>query len=318
MTMLRHIAVMLALTTAALGAGVYMVPGSREQWTMLIRDERNAEALDLLEQRYQAGERDPEALLQLYKLLMSFAQIDRATQVVQEFASQRPGDIFALTLLARHYHDTQDAHHETATLERLFAVQPSPTTAQRLLVLYRLAGHPSDEKGLLEKMLADAMISAGDAERLGFMLAAEGDLPGARQALLAFDSMATPESSTGRLALFDILLRLGESNTAMAMAERWLSQRHLSHLDQGFAGRDFPLSRLIQLMAHVDPADTKRIVCDHLPAMASLDLGAFSMEPSSCTPPEQANGSVEIDGEDLAQPSVIVTTKRNEGDRSTH
>jgi hypothetical protein len=71
-------------------------------------------------------------------------------------------------------------------------------------------------------------------------------------------------------------------------------------------------------MAHVDPADTRRIVCDHLPEMASLDLGAIAMQPPACTPPEQANGSVEIDGEDIAQPSVIVTTKRNEGDRSTH
>jgi tetratricopeptide (TPR) repeat protein len=315
--MLRHIAIMLALTIAALVAGIYMVPGAREQWTMLIRDGRNAEALVLLDQKYQGGERDPEALLQLYKLLMSFAQIERASQVIQEFVSQRPDDVFALTLLAKHYRDTQDTHDEAGALERLFAVLPSPATAQRLLVLYRLWGHPSEEKGLLAKMLADETITANDAERLGFMLAAADDFQGARQALSAFDSMAPPDSSTGRLALFDVLLRLGEPKMAMAMAEHWLSRWHSAHLNLGLAGRDFPLGHLIQAMAHVDPADTRRIVCDLLPEMAPLHPGAFALQTPTCTAAEQATGSVEIDGEDITEPSVIVTTKRTVGDRST-
>jgi tetratricopeptide (TPR) repeat protein len=315
--MLRHTTIMLALTIAALAAGIYMVPGSREEWTMLVRDERNAEALDLLEQRYQTGERDPEALLQLYKLLMSFAQFERASRVIQEFVAQRPDDVFALTLLAKHYRDTQDTHGETSTLERVFAVRPSPATAQRLLVLYRLWGHPTEEKHLLAKMFANDMITANDAERLGFILAAEGNFQTAREALLAFDAMAPPESWTGRHALFDVLLRLGEPRVAMAMAEHWLSQWHSSRVSQSRAGREFSLGRLIQMMADVDLAQTRRIICNLLPERTPFDTDAFASQPLTCTLPEQAGSSVAIDGEHIDEPRIIVTTKGSEGDRTT-
>jgi hypothetical protein len=316
--MLRHIAMMLALTFAALAAGIYMVPGPREQWTMLIRDERNAEALDLLEKHYQAGDRDPETLLQLYKLLMSFAQIERATTVIQELVAERPGDIFALTLLAKHYGDTQDALNETTTLERLFVAQPSSATAQRLLLLYRLGGRTLEERRLLGELLADKMITADDAERLGFMLAAETDLQGARQALSVFDAKASPASSTGRFALFNVLLRLGEPKAAMAMAEHWLLEWRNSHLVQGRAGRDFPLGRLTQVMADVDLPETRRIICNVFPERSPFNTGAFKSRPLTCAPPQQVNGSVAIDAEDIAEPSVFVRAKGIVGDRSAH
>ena len=315
--MFRHIALTLAVTIAALTAGIYMVPGTREQWTMLIRDERNAEALALLDQKYQAGERDPEAMLQLYKLLMSFAQIERATRIIEEVAARRPDDVSGLAMLAKHYGDTQDTRNETSTLERMFALQPSSATAQRLLVLYRLGARPADERRLMAIMLADSMITADDAERLGFMLAADGDFQGARQALSAFDAMARPDRSTGRFALFDVLLRLGEPKAAMAMAEHWLSQWHRARLNRGLAGRDFPLDRLIQLMAHVDQMETRRIICTVVPDMPRLDPDAMAAQLPICTQPQQADGSVDIDGEDVEGPSVIITTKGDEGDRSS-
>ncbi len=317
--MLRHIAIMLGLAIAALAAGTYMVPGPREQWTMLIRDERNAEALDLLEKNYQAGDRDPETLLQLYKLLMSFAQIERATQVIQELVAERPDDVFVSTLLAQHYGDIQDAGNETSALERLFVRLPSAETAQRLLVLYRMEGRVGEERRLLAKMLTDKMITTDDAQRLGFMLAADADFQGARQALSAFDAMAPPARATGRLALFDVLLRLDEPKAAMAMAEHWLIQWRDSHLDQGRAGREFPLGRLAQLMWSVDPAETRRIICNVLPEKPPFDTGAFAAHPLTCAPPpQQAHGSVEIDGGDLEEPGIIIRAKGDDGVRATH
>jgi hypothetical protein len=311
MTMLRHIAVMLALTFAALAAGIYMVPGSREQWTMLVRDERNAEALDLLEHKYRAGERDPEEMLQLYKLLMSSARIDRATQVIRELATKWPDDVAALTMLAQHYGDTQDARNETRTLERLYAVQPSPATAQRMLVLYRLDAAAAAEQRLLAKMLANKTIAADDAQRLGFMLAAKGDLPGARQALAAFDRMAPPDNATGRLALFDVMLRLGEPKPAMALAEHWLSRGHDAGLNRGLAGRNFPLARLVQLMVNVDPDETSRIVCSIFAETPPLDPDVLT-SPPICSPPRQANGAFEINTQDVEEADVAAA--RGSGD----
>ena len=59
--MFRHIALIVVLTAVSLAAGVAMVPGEREQWTMLVRDGRNQEAIRVLEARYNAGKREVDA-----------------------------------------------------------------------------------------------------------------------------------------------------------------------------------------------------------------------------------------------------------------
>src|SRR3954464_14775235 len=88
--MLRHITAIALLAAVALVAGIAMVPGEREQWTMLVRDGRNQEALRALETRHRAGRREMDAVLHLYKLYMSFADIDQATRTMQELVADHP------------------------------------------------------------------------------------------------------------------------------------------------------------------------------------------------------------------------------------
>jgi hypothetical protein len=302
--MLRHASLTFGVAVAALVAAIHMIPGPREQWTMLVRDERNDEALAILEQRYEAGERDPEAMLQFYKLLMSVAKIDRATRIIEEIASHRPDDTSGLAELAKHYGHTQDLAGETRTLERLFALQPSSTTAQRLLVLYRLRGDQPQEQRLLAKMLPTGMTTAEDTQRLGFMLAAKGDFQGALEALLAFDSVAAPEYSTSRFALVDVLLRLGQPENAMAKMQHWLVQWEDDQPKQDFASLDFPLDRLIRLMAHVDRPEARRIVCASIPELSAVAPGTRSPLPPICAPTQAATNPIGIDPEDFDLPSV--------------
>src|SRR3954467_4934913 len=99
--MIRHIALISCLTAVALAAGVAMVPGEREQWTMLVRDGRNQEALRALETRYAEGRREMDAVLHLHKLYMSFADIDQATRIMQQFVADHPDNPAAVTLLAK-------------------------------------------------------------------------------------------------------------------------------------------------------------------------------------------------------------------------
>src|SRR5262245_54396711 len=126
--MFRHIALITLLTAVSLAAGVAMVPGEREQWTMLVRDGRNQEALRALEARYAAGRREMDAVLHLYKLYMSFADVDQATRIMRGFVADHPNDPAAVTLLAKHYGDIQDKPAEVLTLERLFELAPSQQT----------------------------------------------------------------------------------------------------------------------------------------------------------------------------------------------
>jgi Flp pilus assembly protein TadD len=258
--MLRHIALIIALTAVSLAAGVAMVPGEREQWTMLVRDGRNQEALRALEARYRSGRREVDAVLHLYKLYMSFADIDQATRVMQEFVTDHPNDPAAVALLAKHYGDTQDKPAEIRTLERLFALSPSLATARDLLAYYRLEGAFDREEGLLRTLLAKQMITANDAERLGLILAAHGDLPGAREALTRFDEIANPERTIGRLALFDVLVQIGDKTAALNKAASWIGYWHKASIHRA-AGSEIPSARLIHMMMAVDERAARRLIC---------------------------------------------------------
>jgi Flp pilus assembly protein TadD len=258
--MFRHIALIVSLTLVALAAGYAMVPGEREQWTMLVRDGRNQEAIAALEERYRAGKRELDAVLHLYKLYMAFADIDKATGIMRDFIADRPDDPAALAMLAKHYGDIQDKSAEIRTLEHLFEVAPTLPVARDLLAHYRLAGAFDREEGLLQRLLASQMITANDAERLGLMLAARGDLYGSREALTRFDEIANPERAIGRLALFDVLVQIGDKTTALEKAAAWIGYWRRAGMHR--AAVDNPSARLVRMMLAADETAARRIICD--------------------------------------------------------
>lgn len=259
--MFRHIALIVVLTAVALAAGVAMVPGEREQWTMLVRDGRNQEAIRALETRYSAGKREVDAVLHLYKLYMSFAEIDQATRIMREFIADHPDDAAAVSLLAKHYNDVQNKAAEMQTLERLFALSPSLPVARDLLAHYRLEGAFEREEALLRTLLANQMITANDAERLGLMLAAHGDFFGARDALTRFDEIANPERAIGRLALFDVLVQTGDTAAALGKAATWIGHWRKVSIHRA-PGSEIPSARLVRMMMAVDQTATRRLICE--------------------------------------------------------
>jgi tetratricopeptide (TPR) repeat protein len=228
---------------------------------MLVRDSRNTDALQLFEAGYRDGRRDPIIVLELYRLLMSFAEIERATQVIEDFVSSRSNDSEAITLLARHYADTQNRAGEIRSLERLFELTLSPNIARDLLALYRIAGSFGDEEKFLRRLLPTSVIAAPEAERLGLMLASRGDLVGAREALARFDEIASPELVLGRFALFDMLVKTGEADTALTKAVSWIAQWHFIGIDRDVTG-DASTARLVQMMMAVDVNATRTLLCD--------------------------------------------------------
>jgi len=274
--MFRHIALITVLTAVALAAGVAMVPGEREQWTMLVRDGRNLDAIKALEARYREGKREVDAVLHLHKLYMSFAEIDRATRVMREFVADHPNDPAAVALLAKHYGDIQDKSAEIRTLERLFELAPSPPTARDLLAHYRLEGAFDREERLLRTLLASQTITANDAERLGLMLAAHGDLYGARDALTRFDEIANPERSIGRLVLFDVLVQIGDKTAALNKAASWIGYWRKVSVHRAAAGAEIPSARLIRMMMAADQSAARALICEaqrnESPAQEACDV----------------------------------------------
>jgi hypothetical protein len=277
------------------------VPGERERWTMLVRDNRNEEALDVLKASYRAGRRDAAAVLQLYKLLMSFAEIAQATQVIEQFVADRPGDVEAITLLAKHYGDTQNVHGEERARRRLFELSPSQGTAQRLLSIYRLDGAFDQEESLLRSLLARQIIAANDAERLGLLLFARGDLDGARQALTYFDEIANPERMIGRLALFDLLVNLGDTQTALVKVAAWIPNWRKASIP---GEPEVSLARLVRMMMAVDAVAARRILCATPQDTSSLGAIGRSQD-LACPAPAGDVPAGEVVSVSARQPGIL-------------
>jgi tetratricopeptide (TPR) repeat protein len=259
--MFKHIALIVALTIVALAAGIALVPGEREQWTMLVRDGRYQEALRLLESRYRQGHREADAVVHMHKLYMAMADIERATRVMENFVADRPSDPQALSLLARHYADIQDKRDEIGILERLFEIDPSLPTAHSLLAHYRLEGQFDREETLLRKLLHNNLITANDAERLGLLLASTGDLYGARDALMRFDEIANPERTIGRFALFDVLVHIGDRSTALSRGASWTLYWRKASLHRP-SDSSLPVARLVRMMMALDEPAARKAICD--------------------------------------------------------
>lgn len=258
--MFRHIVLIVVLTVIALAAGVALIPGEREQWTMLVRDRHHQEAIRVLESRYRQGHREMDAVLHMHKLYMALADTERATRVMETFADDRPGDPAALTLLARHYGEVQDKAGAIRTLERLFELEPSLPTARHLLTHYRIEGEFAREEALLRRLLGINLITANDAERLGLLLASKGDLYGARDALVRFDEIANPERVVGRLALFDVLVQIGDKKTALTKGASWTVYWRKVSLHHPSSG--LPAARLIRMMLALDEPAARKVICE--------------------------------------------------------
>src|SRR5262249_31214768 len=155
------------------------------------------------------------------------------------------------------YGDVQNKTAEIRTLQRLFDVKPSLPTARLLLAHYRLEGEYAREEALLRQLLKINLITANDAERLGLLLAANGDLYGARDALMRFDEIANPERTVGRLALFDVLVQIGDRSTALNKGASWtVYWRKASQ--QRPAGSGLPSARLVRMMMALDEAAARK------------------------------------------------------------
>jgi hypothetical protein len=194
--------------------------------------------------------------------------------VLQDFVAAHPDNTEAVAMLAKHYGDIQDKQEEIVTLERLFELSPSVSTARDLLAYYRLEGAFGREEKLLRVLLAKEMITANDAERLGLILAAHDDLFGAREALTRFDDIANPERSIGRLVLFDVLVATGDKTTALAKAASWIGYFRKASIHHALEG-ETPAGRLVRKMLAVDEAAAHQLICqvqrDEAPVQASAE-----------------------------------------------
>jgi hypothetical protein len=256
---------LLVVAIAAVVAGVMLRPNTEEHVTMLIRDGQLETAEEEIRYEIQAGNDSPVLLFQLYKLLRRTGEIVQARQVLVAYLAAHPDDTEQLAALADMYLEDGRVEAFHSTLEDIVARQPSAKLVQRLLGSYRLYGQFRAEMKLMLKLLDSPFLRPSDLERLGALMASQGDTETAIKALTLADKHAAPTLDHGRLLLFKILLDSHRYDAASEAATRWAAGWH-----------SLPAAeRLVERLAAAGQAASAARLAEHAaPLFANFELTA--------------------------------------------
>ncbi len=204
-------------------AAVMLLPSRRERIAILAGDGRYKEAVALIERELADDPRNPDLLAALGRSYAALGDVARAIDAFDAYLLLHPDDVGARKQQAELFLQQGDVGRYLDALARAVAAHPSPAEVTRLVELYRLYGRRDDELATLRTYAAKAMLDPAELARLGAVLAARGDVAGARRWLELADRAAPAGASAERFLLLQVLLRDHEVDAAQQRAQAWLA-----------------------------------------------------------------------------------------------
>ncbi len=217
-----HAVVMAALFVGALVAGYMLLPGINERIAALEQDGQNREALALLEQRFNRGDRSQRTLYQLQRLYEHFGDLAKARQKLEMIAELRPKDPAVLGQLVRFYRQTQNEEGYRTALARQVATRATEPACKDLIGYYRGTGDFASEQSAIEFCRQRNYRRTDDLVRLAYLIAADGRIADASALLRSVDDRRRLRSDRDRRLFFAALIEGGQSVEAQQRALRWL------------------------------------------------------------------------------------------------
>lgn len=216
-----HVIVMTVIFLGALVAGFLLLPGDDERVAMLERDGRDREALQILEQRFAAGDRGQRTLFQLHRLQAHFGQLDAATETLEMLAALRPTDAKVQRQLAVFYRNTQNEAGYVAALRRQLAMRFSEPVCRELVGIHRRNGDFASEQQAIADCRAKGYRRPDDIIRYAYLIAADGQLGETAALLRSVDDRRRLKVDRDRHMLFNALLDTDQAVEAQRRAARW-------------------------------------------------------------------------------------------------
>jgi len=252
----------LLVIVALIGAAVVLSQARDERASMLAGEGRHSEAIALIESRLAHSPHDPELLAALGRSHAALGEVHRAIDVFDAYLVMRPDDLAARKRQAELLLQSGLIDRYLDTLARVVAAQPSPGQVTRLIELFRLHGRVDDEMATLRTYAGSAMLEIPQLERLGALLAEQGNWREARQSLELADKKAPPDASAGRLLLLEVLIQSNEVGLVYERARAWMMAWRSSFLSGKLilrlaqAGLNVPAYKLALEFTDMMPDDT--------------------------------------------------------------
>lgn len=213
--------VMATMFAGALALGVFLLPGDAERIAMLERDGLERQALQLLEDRFAAGDRRARTLFQLSRFYEQTGNVAKARSMLELLAEQRPRDAAVQGRLATFYKNTEDKPAYVAALLRQINAKYSESACKEAVGMLRLGGDFADELTALQTCRHKGYRRPEDMVRLAQLLAVDGETASASALLRSADDLKRLKTERERLQLFAMLIETDQPREAMRRGVRW-------------------------------------------------------------------------------------------------
>ncbi len=217
-----HRIVMAVLFLGGLLVGWLLLPGERERIAALERDGQFRQALELLEARFDQGDRSQRSLFQLQRLYEHFGDLAKSRSMLEMLVGLRPRDVHVRRRLAQFYKATQDEPSYVAALMQELEIGYSEPACRELIGLFRRNGDYDRELALLTRCTQKGYRRAEDIIRLAHLLAADGKTGLASDLLIRVDDRRRLKTESDRLFLFATLMEAERADEAQKRGVRWL------------------------------------------------------------------------------------------------
>ena len=234
-----HGIVMVVLFVAALVVGWLILPGDDERIAALERDGQVSRALQMLEAKFDSGDRRQRTLFQLHRLHEYYGNRERARQLLELLAVQRPRDTFVQRQLAQNYKQTQDEPAQMRLLATQLAARYSEPSCRELIGLLRRNARYAEEQATIATCRSLGYRRPDDLVRLAYLQASDGNLAETAQILRAVDDRRWLKESRDRLMLFASLIEAKQEPEALRRGVRWL---------KGLSDHDLALDMIYKLV----------------------------------------------------------------------
>lgn len=209
----------------AVVAAIVSRPDERETLALLERDGQISAVLERIRTQMARPNPDPDVLDVAVRLHLQSGDLKAALAAAELYAAARPDRLQSQVRLLDLLREPTHYARYVALAERIIARWLEPNVLTNLLRHYRLNRNLAAEVRLLQIATGTGFATAADIERLGMVLAAQGDHASATQLLLDGDSTRAGIDRSARITLFHLLVEQGRTDEASRRAMKWLSAR---------------------------------------------------------------------------------------------
>jgi tetratricopeptide (TPR) repeat protein len=254
---IRAQALFVVIAMLAVALSIAFIPRGRELALLELESGKASEALEVLEERYAAGERSLATIAVLAGARASMGDTLRAAQLLEEALPEHPDNLPLLRTLGGYYRQLGQQKEVLEVLQRLQSLSPSQAQLDELANLYRELGLKDRQREVLREIVSTQTSKPWHLIELAKLEAAAGN-PREGTRLLQRMAASHPRAVDPSIVALQMSLEIasGQIESALERGRVWVAQRpeptkDVGHLANALSANGFSDKALELLQPYI-------------------------------------------------------------------